>query len=654
MKIVTEKEYGPILNLIHADPLIALDTETTGLDDYGRDRLFSIAISTADEDYYFNFNDKPDHLGQTPKTVLSRTRIPSLLSGYKGRVFFHNQPFDEKMLEHEGLSLSGINCYDTVTLARLQYNDRLNCTLDFLAKEVGAKKIDEVKKYIMVNKLYTTYKDPAKKGFQKYLHFDLVPMLLTAEYACMDTNITRKLGVKYLNSIIRQDEENQNKKKIRDILQTERQLVPILKKSKDRGIVVDLPYCREAKEYETSRYIQAAKDYREISGVDFIDSSKNHAKAFSNIGEKFPLTEKGNPSFTDEVLESMDTPLARCLQQYRSSYKKANNYFATFEFSARNGVIHPSLNPNKTRTGRFSASNPNLQNQKRTDVDAEGNITEKYPVRRAFIPRDGHFFMMKDFDQFEYRMMLNKAGQMDVIAQVLEGLDVHTATKNLMGVTRYEAKTINFMLLYGGGIAVLARALYPTHLSEFFLKEIQKSHYSWGEREWSNKKIADHYNLELWEVQHGIEILEKARLLKELYYSKLPKVKTFIKNRTKRAERSRRIYNEFGRCYTFRNPNLSYKAVNYEIQGETADWIKRSMVSIDEYLKNKKTDILLQIHDELIFEVPFGEEYVSDPITKLMENVAPTLYLPYTVGTDFSTRSWADKEPWENYNGKSN
>ena len=242
--------------------------------------------------------------------------------------------------------------------------------------------------------------------------------------------------------------------------------------------------------------------------------------------------------------------------------------------------------------------------------------------------------------------MLNKAGEMGVIEQVLGGLDVHTATKNQMGIDdRDKAKTINFLLLYGGGIAVLARKLYSTHLPEHTLKLIQKYHF-YDDYQWDNLRIASEMGLELWEVEHGVSILTDAKNLKELYFKKLPSVKGYVKRTIKQAEKGK-LYNDFGRVYRFRNKDFAYKAPNYEIQGETADWIKSAMVELDDFLKPYESRMILQVHDELIFEVKDGEEHIVPAIKRIMENQRPTAFLPYTVGVDLAEKSWFDKESYD-------
>jgi len=643
--IVTELNFDNVIEAINAAQFIGLDSETTGLYKHHGDKIFSCSVSTLEEDYYFNFNKNPDHLGVLPPTVLPISLICKLIyPSYSGRIFLMNPVFDLGMFFQEGFDVSELNIYAVEDLARIAFNDRFQVGMAALAKDIGLKKMDEVKAYCKEHKLYEKVKIQGIKTEKKLFRFDLVPFPLISEYACVDTNVTVRLGMHYLRKIMAQDQGKTGIGSLGHIVQTGKKLIPILWKMKERGIKIDVEYCTTAAKYYAERAEEISREYTDLTGIQFVDSGKNHKAAFEKLGHKHGYTPKGNPSFTDEMLESMDYPLADVIRRWRKFNKKSSFFYSYLFHRSPDDIIHANLNQSATVTGRFSSSDPNLQ-----QVPKRGEDKYKYPVRRAFIPRDGYTLFTLDFDQFEYRMMLNKAAEMGIIKQVLDGLDVHTATKNQMEIDdRDSAKTINFLLLYGGGIAVLARKLYKTHIPEHVLKLVQK--YSMYEDfMWDNIRIAKELNLELWEVEHGVKILTDAKELRDLYFTKLPNVKKYIKRTSKEAERGK-LYNYFGRCYTFRNKDFAYKAPNYEIQGETADWIKLAMVQIATYLSDKEGYLLLQVHDELILEVKNGHEYVVDEVRKIMENVAPTKYLPYTVGMDIAEKSWYDKKeyrPWD-------
>ena len=641
MVVVTPDIAEHCLRDITASQFKSIDTETEGLFAHKGQRLFSIQISTQEQDYYFNFNADPDHLGQLPPVVLSYEFIPQLITSLSnGRVFLVNPVFDMEFLYKEGLDISGCNLYAVEELARLVNNDRFQIGMASLAKDIGLKKLDDVKEYCNEHKLYSMEEVPGLKNPKKMYHFDKVPFELISRYGCNDTRVTLELGMHYLKKIMLMDKEHPGPGNLAHMVDVGKKLIPILWDMKEKGVKIDEKYCRDAEKFYKEECGRIAQEYTELSGIPFVDSSKNHRTAFEGLGHKYGYTEKGNASFTDEILASMEYPIADIIRRYRKLNRKAGFFASYLYYCDSSRVIHSSLNQSATTTGRFSSSNPNLQ-----QVPKRGEHNYAYPVRRAFIPREGYRFFTLDFDQFEYRMMLNKAGEIGIINQVLGGLDVHTATKNQMEIDdRDKAKTINFLLLYGGGIAVLARKLFKTHLPEHVLKLIQKYHF-FDDYGWDNLRIARELNLELWEVEHGVSILTDAKNLRELYFKKLPAVKSYVKRTINQATRGK-LYNDFGRVYRFRNKDFAYKAPNYEIQGETADWIKSAMVELYNFLKPYKSNMILQVHDELIFEVYKGEEHIVSTIKRIMENQRPTAYLPYTVGVDIAEHSWFDKEAY--------
>lgn len=381
------------------------------------------------------------------------------------------------------------------------------------------------------------------------------------------------------------------------IYQNELQLTRVLHEMEYIGTQIDIGYTRDAYEFETSRYQDKAKEFYRITGVPFVDSNKSLSSVFSNFGIKPARTAKGNPSFTSNVLEKINHPLAKIILEYRDAFKRANTYYANFlQLCDSEGNIHCNFKQGGTVTGRMSCANPNLQNLTKED---EENPATPFKVRKCFVPREDYIFVMIDYDQMEYRLMLEYAKEMGVIEQVLGGMDIHQATANLLGVSRKFAKTINFMLLYGGG---------PTKLAETL----------------------------------GISLL-KAKDLRGLYFSKLPKIERFIYDVQSVAKRRGYIINWYKRhCYV--HHEHTYAAPNYLIQGGCADIVKKAMVSLDDYLRNKKSRILLQIHDEILFEVHKSEIELIPKLQEIMSGVYPHKFLPLTCGVEWSDISWQDKK----------
>jgi DNA polymerase-1 len=212
---------------------------------------------------------------------------------------------------------------------------------------------------------------------------------------------------------------------------------------------------------------------------------------------------------------------------------------------------------------------------------------------------------MFDYDQVEYRMLLDYAKATKLINLVLGGLDVHSATAELCGITRSQAKAVNFGNVYGQGDRSLAESL--------------------------KMSISD------------------AREIKRQILAEAPEVDDFLRRVKDRARTKRLIYNWLGRPYRFPYKEMSYKAPNTLIQGGAADIIRVAMNVCRDYLLSSKakTRMVMSIHDELVFEVPEGEEHEVEKIKGLMENVFPYKYLPLTCGVEYSEKSLADKESWE-------
>ncbi len=179
------------------------------------------------------------------------------------------------------------------------------------------------------------------------------------------------------------------------------------------------------------------------------------------------------------------------------------------------------------------------------------------------------------------------------------GLDVHQATADKMDVSRDEAKTLNFMLLYGGG----------------------------------NDKLA---------ADLDIDVAKATRLRKD-YFSAMPQVKEFINGVIYTAEKRGFIVNWLGRRCHFTNPDFAYKAPNYLIQGGCADVAKIAMVRCNKLLKPMRSKLIKVIHDELVFKVHRTELDVVPELHKIMETAYPHKHIPLTAGVDHSWTNWYDK-----------
>jgi DNA polymerase-1 len=259
-----------------------------------------------------------------------------------------------------------------------------------------------------------------------------------------------------------------------------------------------------------------------------------------------------------------------------------------------------------TVTGRFSYSDPNLQNVPKEKIEFYSEAAYKldHCVRRLFVPRTGMSFVMMDYDQQEFRMLLDYAGDFELIGQVVnDGVDVHQVTADMLGVPRKLAKTLNFGLLYGMGKDKLAAQLKCTPA----------------------------------EAAHH----------KAMYFHKLPAIKRLIYSIHDKARLQRHIFNWAGRRCHIDDEKWAYTLPNHLIQGGGADTIKFAMTAIDAYIQQASCSVypVLQVHDELVFEVDGDQTRHLKEIRGIMESIYPSFNgMVLTVGVEQSPLNWHDKE----------
>jgi DNA polymerase-1 len=210
---------------------------------------------------------------------------------------------------------------------------------------------------------------------------------------------------------------------------------------------------------------------------------------------------------------------------------------------------------------------------------------------------------MIDYDQQEFRMFLDYAGEKEIIRRVMDGEDVHTSSATLLNISRSQDKTINFGLIYGLGIERLAEAL-------------------------------------------GVSPKE-ATTLKSQYFRNLPGVRRLMRQVVTAAKARGFIKNWFGREYRLTNYDLAYTMINKLIQGGCADVCKIAMNQCDDYFMahDLRSRLLVQIHDELLFEIHESELHICKDLKKIMEDVYPSFNgLKLTCSIEHSWKSWAHKD----------
>jgi len=597
--LVTRENFDRAIEFLKTTEVCAIDTETTGLRPYHGDVLFCFMVTdvVSLKTFYFNFNSYPD-IEPLPDEYFGKVQA-SLFDDPDKVWVIQDAKFDMAILANDNLTLKGeVVC--AMVLGRLEFNDHFKYGLGELAKRIGEEKFDMVTEYVKKHKLATTHPHAESGKSTKKLHYELVPLNIMQPYGEQDTVVLAKVFNHLNKSVLDLDRTSPaNRPKLYSVVKNEVRLTQTLFRIERRGIKVDPKYCRDAALYYSDQLDSTKKEFKALTGHDFVKGQTLFKEIFKD--EDLKYTDKRNPIFDKKALKLFKHPAASIVLDYGQA-KSQIEYFKNFlYFMDKDNLIHTDFRQSGTKTGRLSSANPNLQNLTSPDkYDKEDEEPCLFPVRRAFIPRDGKLFGMLDYDQMEFRMLLDVAEAMGLIEKVLSGLDVHQATADVANISRKDAKTVNFATVYGSGIALLAKNL-------------------------------------------GVSESE-ARRIRASIFNSAPEIKTLINQLMHIAETRGYIFNWFGRRSYYKDPKTSYKAPNHYIQGGTADVMKIAMNLVDDYqLKVPNFDVALTIHDELVFELDEDKIHHLKQCKNIMENVYPHKRLPLTAGIEHSFKSLADK-----------
>jgi DNA polymerase-1 len=397
-------------------------------------------------------------------------------------------------------------------------------------------------------------------------------------------------------------------------------LVPVLLRMEENGVAVDLGALDELSRRLGAEAATVASRIHELAGEKFnIGSPKQLGVVlFEKMGLPKPVKYgKGKTiSTAQDVLEELaeNHEVAKLVLEYRQLTKLKSTYIDALPslINPQTGRVHTTFNQTATATGRLSSTNPNLQNIPiRTEQGRE--------IRAAFVAQNGNLLLAADYSQIELRLLAHYSEDPLLTSAFREGRDIHQLTASeVFGVPpdkidaehRRRAKAVNFGIVYG--------------LSPFGLAQ-----------------------------QLGIEQKEAKRYM-EGYFQKYAGVRTFIDQTIEQTRRTGFVLTEFGRRRPIpdinsKNPSMrgfaERTAVNTPLQGTAADLIKLAMIRIDAALRNQDLEsrMLLQVHDELVFEVPLNEvDTMRTLVQETMENVRP-LRVPLLVDVGVG-RNWRDME----------
>lgn len=589
----TEQNYQIIDNMPDLQKLIdkfsrlphfALDTETTALN-YMQAQLVGISLAhQAGEAYYLPLRHQ---LTQNLPYQESLAALKPLLENPAvGKIGQHIK-YDRHILAKEGIELAG-NIDDTMLMSYCHNSTATRHNMDDLA-------------HYYLNYQTTSFETLAGKG-AKQLTFDQIDIERAAHYACEDADITLRLYEHFSRQLAQNDS-------LAALYQTiEAPLSAVLYRMEARGVKIDNKrLVQQSVEIEIQLKDLESRAY-DLAGSEFNLGSPKQLQEilFERLG--LPVVEKtpkGQPSTNESTLEILaqehHAALPKIILEHRSLAKLKSTYTDKLPelIQAHTGRIHTSYHQAVTSTGRLSSSDPNLQNI--PVRSAEGRR-----IRQAFIAESGYYLLAADYSQIELRIMAHLSGDEGLIQAFKEGKDIHAATaaeifggdpEHIDREHRRNAKAINFGLIYGMSAFGLARQL-------------------------------------------GISRQEAAGYI-DTYFARYPKVRDYMDNARSAARQQgyaetllgRRLYIPDINSKNQQRRNAAERlAINAPMQGSAADIIKLSMLAIDRELgDNSDCRLIMQVHDELVFEVrqEAAPQY-SDIIRRHMEN-AHALSVPLIV-----------------------
>ncbi len=594
--ILDKKTFKKWVDKLAKAPVFAFDTETTSIDAM-QARLVGVSFAVeAGESAYVpvghDYLDAPAQL--TCDEVLEALR-PILEDPQRAKLG-QNLKYDCTVLHNHGVNLEGIR-FDTMLESYVLDSTGSRHDLDTLAlKYLGHKTIH--------------YEDVAGKG-KGQLSFNQVPLEQAGPYAAEDADISLRLHDALYPRLEKESAQASLFERI------EMPLVPVLSKIERTGVRVDCDMLA-TQSRELSERIQALEvlAHKEAGGPFNIASPKQIQEILFDRLELPVLskTPKGQPSTAESVLAELadQHELPRLILEHRGLSKLRSTYTEKLPtlVNPRTGRVHTSYHQAAVATGRLSSSDPNLQNiPVRT---AEGRR-----IREAFVPEPGYRLVAADYSQIELRIMAHLSADEGLLNAFAKGEDVHRATAaEVFGVAldavsgdqRRSAKAINFGLIYGMSAFGLARQL----------------------------------GIDRGQAQDYIN----------LYFERYPGVRTFMDATRLQVREKKFVETVFGRRLFLpdigssnhaRRQGAERAAINAPMQGTAADLIKLAMLAVDAWLTKENHDarIIMQVHDELVLEVPEADvKAVGKKLAVLMSEVAE-LAVPLKV--DVGTGSnWAE------------
>jgi len=568
--------------------LMAFDTETTSIN-YMQARIvgLSFSIEPGIAAYVPVAHDYAGAPEQLPLAQVLDVLRPVLESERPAKLG-HHLKYDAHVLKHAGVELRGM-CYDSMLESYVWNSTATRHDMDSVAR-----------RYLDIDTI--RYEDVAGKG-AKQIPFNQVAVDVASTYAAEDADVTLQLHQALWPKI-------QGEPALQSLYeQIEQPLVPVLLRMEQTGVLLDGELLRRQGSEITHRLRELESQAHAAAGSPFtLESPKQLQEIlFGKLG--LPVLRKtptGQPSTAEDVLEELaaNYELPRLILEFRSFAKLKSTYIDKLpqQIDPTTGRVHTCYHQAVAATGRLSSADPNLQN-------IPIRTPEGRRIRQAFIARPGWCVVAADYSQIELRIMAHLSGDAGLLDAFAQDRDIHQATaaeifgtplEDVTGAQRRSAKAINFGLIYGMSAFGLASRL-------------------------------------------GIERSQAQRYV-ELYFQRYPGVRRHMEETRQIARErgyvetvwGRRLYlNEIRSRNSALRQGAERAAINAPMQGTAADIIKRAMIDVDRWLQDSRLEarLLMQVHDELVFEVrvDLAEELIAR--TRELMSGAAQLRVPLKVDT---------------------
>jgi DNA polymerase-1 len=574
------------LQKVRGANLVAVDTETTSLDYMSAEVVgISLAVKPGEAAYIPVAHDYPGAPDQLPRAeVLEKLKV--FFEDPHADKVGHHLKYDAHVLARHGIQLAGMR-FDSMLESYVLNSVATRHDMDSVAR-------------LYLDRETIHFEDVAGKG-TKQLTFNQIELDTAAPYAAEDADVTLQLHealhakLAVTGSLLRVYED------------IEQPLVPVLLQMEETGVLIDRKMLATQSSELAKKMLALEAEAHTLAGGPFNLGSPKQLQEilFEKLG--LPVrrkTPKGQPSTAEDVLAELadEYDLPRVIMDYRSVSKLKSTYTdkLPLQIAAGTGRVHTSYHQAVAATGRLSSTDPNLQN-------IPIRTLEGRRIRQAFVAPQGYLLLAADYSQIELRIMAHLSADEGLQKAFAANQDVHQATaaevfelalEDVTADQRRSAKAINFGLMYGMSAFGLAKQLG---------------------------------------IARG-----QAQEYVNLYFDRYPGVKAFMDNIREQARVQGYVETVFGRRLYLpeinsRNANLRQyaerTAINAPMQGTAADIIKRAMITVHDWLQRKRPDgrMIMQVHDELVFEVAGDEIDTFEATVRKIMCAAAELTVPLKV-----------------------